>query len=169
MPQLALACMAPTAILAHTHYHRHHRHVAHHHRFHRPTHRAPRPAPALFSLSFDGSLVSEARSTLGETAAELGVRRTLWCMAAVNHWLHHIGKRGSGSDAAFSALRLGPHLNAPQVGALAVMARRGGGHVGVVSGVTADGNPVIISGNHGHRVREAVYPRSRIRAYVVPE
>jgi uncharacterized protein (TIGR02594 family) len=54
------------------------------------------------------------------------------------------------------------------VGAIAVMSRRGGGHVGIVSGIDASGNPIIISGNHGHRVREAVYPRSRIYAFVVP-
>jgi hypothetical protein len=55
------------------------------------------------------------------------------------------------------------------------MSRRGpaagggpGGHVGVVSGIDASGNPIIISGNHNKRVAEAVYPRSRIYAYVVP-
>lgn len=57
---------------------------------------------------------------------------------------------------------------APVVGAWAVMGRRGGGHVGIVTGVDASGNPIIKSGNHGHRVGEAVYPRGRILAYVVP-
>ena len=57
----------------------------------------------------------------------------------------------------------------PQVGAIAVMGRRGGGHVGVVSGVDANGNPIIVSGNHNHTVAESVYPRSRISAYVMPE
>jgi hypothetical protein len=37
-----------------------------------------------------------------------------------------------------------------------------------VSGIDPNGNPIIISGNHGHRVDEAVYPRSRIFAYVKP-
>ena len=48
------------------------------------------------------------------------------------------------------------------------MSRRGGGHVGVVSGLDGNGNPIIISGNHGHRVAESVYPRGRIYAYVMP-
>ncbi|HET7411819.1 MAG TPA: TIGR02594 family protein, partial [Pararhizobium sp.] len=54
------------------------------------------------------------------------------------------------------------------VGAIAVMRRRGGGHVGVVSGIDANGNPILISGNHNHTVAEAAYPRSRIVAYVMP-
>ena len=37
---------------------------------------------------------------------------------------------------------------------------RRGGHVGVVSGIDASGNPIIISGNHGRRVAEAVYSRA---------
>jgi hypothetical protein len=48
------------------------------------------------------------------------------------------------------------------------MGRRGGGHVGVVSGIDPNGNPIIVSGNHNRTVAEAVYPRGRIRAYVVP-
>jgi uncharacterized protein (TIGR02594 family) len=48
------------------------------------------------------------------------------------------------------------------------MARRGGGHVGVVSGIDASGNPIVVSGNNGNRVREAVLSRSRIYAYVMP-
>jgi hypothetical protein len=48
------------------------------------------------------------------------------------------------------------------------MGRRGGGHVGVVSGIDPNGNPIVISGNHNHTVAEAVYPRRRIITYVVP-
>ena len=48
------------------------------------------------------------------------------------------------------------------------MGRRGGGHVGVVSGIDAKGNPIVVSGNHGRRVAESVYSRSRIYAYVMP-
>ncbi len=45
---------------------------------------------------------------------------------------------------------------------------RGGGHVGVVSGIDASGNPIVISGNNGNRVREAPISRGRIYAYVMP-
>ena len=128
------------------------------------TEAAAAPSRTIFS----GSLVSEASRWIGSTAAEMGVRRNLWCMAAMNKWLDDIGVRGSGSDMASSVLGLGKHVRDPVVGAIAFMYRRGGsGHVGVVSGVDANGNPIIISGNHNNRVTEATYPRSRIATYIV--
>jgi len=57
--------------------------------------------------------------------------------------------------------RTGPH-----VGAIAIVRR--GHHVGVVSGFDAAGNPILISGNHRHRVGEGVYPRRTVLAYVEP-
>lgn len=48
------------------------------------------------------------------------------------------------------------------------MGRRGGGHVGVVSGVDPNSNPIVVSGNHYHMVAESVYPAGRISAYVLP-
>ncbi len=87
----------------------------------------------------------------------------------MNFVLERTGHRGTGSDMARSFAAAGQRIAGPQVGALAVMSRgRGGGHVGVVSGIDAAGNPVIISGNHGHRVAESVYPRGRVYAYVMP-
>jgi uncharacterized protein (TIGR02594 family) len=84
----------------------------------------------------------------------------------MNWVLEKTGHHGTGSDMARSFASL-PHTDM-HVGAIAVMSRRGGGHVGVVSGIDASGNPIIISGNHGRHVREAVYPRGRIYAFVVP-
>ncbi len=46
---------------------------------------------------------------------------------------------------------------------------RRGGHVGIVSGIDANGNPILISGNHNNRVVEAPYAAGRIYAYVVPQ
>ena len=51
------------------------------------------------------------------------------------------------------------------VGSCAAFALQCGG---VVSGIDPSGNPIIISGNHGHKVGEGVYPRSRVYAYVMP-
>ena len=34
--------------------------------------------------------------------------------------------------------------------------------------IDASGNPIVISGNHNNTVAEAVYPRGRILAYVMP-
>ena len=40
--------------------------------------------------------------------------------------------------------------------------------IGIVSGIDPKGNPIVISGNHGHRVAEATYSRGRVYAYVMP-
>lgn len=176
---LALACFASSPASAHHHRYHHHYHHTHHysHRHHYGRHairyrqdednQPNRPEMAADAFSDTSALVRVAARDLGATARDIGVRTTLWCMAAVNHWLHEVGLPGTGSDSAFSALALGPHLRTPQVGALAVMGRRGGGHVGVVAGVTEGGDPIIISGNHTHnRVGESVYPKRRIIAYI---
>jgi uncharacterized protein (TIGR02594 family) len=81
--------------------------------------------------------------------------------------LKRTGHAGGGNLASAYA-RYGTRVAGPQVGAIAVMGRRGGGHVGVVSGVDANGNPIIVSGNHNHTVAESVYPARRIYAYVLP-
>ena len=39
---------------------------------------------------------------------------------------------------------------------------------GIITGVDAHGNPIMISGNNGNRVREAPISRGRIYAYVMP-
>ena len=77
--------------------------------------------------------------------------------------LKQTGHAGGG-NLAWGYSRYGTRVDGPQVGAIAVMH----GHVGVVSGVDANGNPIIVSGNHNHTVAEAVYPRGRISAYVMP-
>jgi len=57
----------------------------------------------------------------------------------------------------------------PWSGAIAVMTRgRRAGHVGIITGIDASGNPIMISGNNGNRVREAPVSRGRIYAYVMP-
>jgi uncharacterized protein (TIGR02594 family) len=61
-----------------------------------------------------------------------------------------------------------PHVP-PQVGAVAVLHRGGGGHVGLVTGFDARGNPVLIAGNAGgNRVREYAVAARRVVAYVDP-
>ena len=111
------------------------------------------------------NMVSEARRYIGGNPTGRG---SLWCARFMNMVLQHSGLRGTGSDMASSFAHYGQRVSGPQIGAIAVMGRRGGGHVGVVSGIDASGNPIVVSGNHGHRVAESVYPRGRIYAYVIP-
>lgn len=120
-------------------------------------------APASGGL-FSNGLVADARRYIGTNPTN---RRTLWCGAFMDKILRDNGYKGGG-NLAMAYAHYGRRVSGPQVGAIAVMRRRGGGHVGVVSGVDPNGNPIIISGNHNHTTAEAVYPRSRVVAYVVP-
>jgi uncharacterized protein (TIGR02594 family) len=156
---------------AHTHhkYHHSHRHHGRH---------SARIAPSaaegfadanasMTSGSFGSSnVVSEARRYIGGNPTGRG---RLWCARFMNMVLQRSGHQGTGSDMARSFSSYGQRISGPQVGAIAVMSRgRRGGHVGVVSGIDASGNPIIVSGNHGNRVAESVYSRGRIYAYVMP-
>ncbi|MFN3656779.1 MAG: TIGR02594 family protein [Pseudolabrys sp.] len=110
------------------------------------------------------SLVAEARKYLGTNPTG---RASLWCGAFMDLVLKRTGHAGGGNLARAYA-NYGRRVSGPQVGAIAVLTRRGGGHVGVVSGVDANGNPIVVSGNHNRTVAEAVYPSSRVIAYVMP-
>ena len=84
-------------------------------------------------------------------------------------------RHAGGGNLASAYARYGKRVSGPQVGAIAVMGRNGGGHVGVVTGIDPNGNPIVLSGNTWnrstggrHTVAEQVYPRSRIYAYVMP-
>jgi uncharacterized protein (TIGR02594 family) len=111
------------------------------------------------------SVVAEARRYIGGNPTSRG---SLWCARFMNMVLQHTGYRGTGSDLARSFASYGQRVSGPQIGAIAVMGRRGGGHVGVVSGIDSQGNPIVVSGNNGNRVREAPISRARIYAYVLP-
>lgn len=125
------------------------------------------PSAGVAASGFSSSnVVAEARKYLGGNPTG---RRSLWCARFANMVLQHSGYRGTGSDMASSFARYGQRVSGPQVGALAVMTRgRRGGHVGIITGIDASGNPIMISGNNGNRVREAPVSRGRIYAYVMP-
>jgi uncharacterized protein (TIGR02594 family) len=125
------------------------------------------PAGGAMASSYASSgVVSEARKYLGGNPTGRG---SLWCARFMNMVLQHSGYRGTGSDMASSFARYGQRVSGPQVGAIAVMSRgRRGGHVGIITGIDAKGNPIMISGNNGNRVREAPVSRGRIYAYVMP-
>jgi uncharacterized protein (TIGR02594 family) len=121
-------------------------------------------ANAAYGGFASNSLVADARKYIGTNPTG---RRNLWCGAFMDMVLRETGHKGGG-NLALGYTHYGHRVSGPQVGAIAVMGRYGGGHVGVVSGIDANGNPIIVSGNHNHTVAESVYPRSRISAYVMP-
>ena len=117
------------------------------------------------ATSGSSDLVMEARHYLGGNPTSRG---SLWCARFMNMVLARTGHRGTGSDMASSFASYGHRVSGPEVGAIAVMGRRGGGHVGIITGVDAHGNPIMISGNNGNRVKEAPISRGRIYAYMMP-
>lgn len=139
----------------------------------RGQHVARHAAPAAAAPSFaptagfgSSGLVAQARRYIGTNPTGMGA---LWCARFMNMVLERSGHRGTGSNMANSFANYGRRISGPQVGAIAVMSRgKRGGHVGIVSGIDASGNPIIISGNYNRRVAEAKYSRNRIYAYVMP-
>jgi uncharacterized protein (TIGR02594 family) len=123
------------------------------------------PGGGMAMTGGSSSLVMEARHYLGTNPTG---RRSLWCARFMNMVLARTGHRGTGSDMANSFAHYGHRISGPQVGAIAVMGRRSGGHVGIITGINAAGKLTMISGNNGNRVREAPVSRGRIYAYVMP-
>jgi uncharacterized protein (TIGR02594 family) len=104
-------------------------------------------------------VVAEARRYIGGNPTG---RASLWCARFMNMVLQRSGHHGTGSDLARSFANYGQRVSGPEVGAIAVMGRRGGGHVGIISGIDANGNPILVSGNNRNRVVEAPISRGRI-------
>ena len=96
-------------------------------------------------------------------------RKSLWCADFLNLVLTRSGMQGTSSSMAKSFASYGQRLPGPKVGAIAVISRgKSAGHVGIVTGIDASGNPILISGNHNNTVAEATYSRGRVIAYVWP-
>lgn len=157
----------------HAHHSKHHtkKHYGQRYRHHARRGRYAAAAEASASQGFGGfggsNVVAEARRYIG--SGNPTGRASLWCARFMNMVLERSGHKGTGSDMARSFASYGQRISGPQVGAIAVMSRRRrGGHVGIVSGIDVKGNPIVISGNHGHRVAEATYSRGRVYAYVMP-
>ena len=104
-------------------------------------------------------LVERASKYLGFGPNQLGLPRNLWCADFINMLV------GGHSRAAASYLNRGTHAKYGCVNCVAVLTRRGGNHVGVVSGYDNEGDPIIISGNHKGVVGIGVYRRERVIGY----
>jgi uncharacterized protein (TIGR02594 family) len=111
---------------------------------------------------YAGSLIQSVRNDIGTNPT--GWKR-LWCAYYLKTKLPaHIADKVDNRAISFANLR----RVGKQVGAIAVLTRRGGYHVGVVEGFDASGNPIILSGNHNRRVGRGVYSAARVVAYVSP-
>lgn len=108
--------------------------------------------------------ISIARRYLGGNPTG---RRRLWCAHFMNLVERKAGRSGTGSGMARSYASYGRRVSNPRPGDIAVLRRRGGGHVGYVMS-TSSSKVTIISGNHGRKVGIGTYPRSRVVAFVRP-
>ena len=95
---------------------------------------APGAVEGGMTSGSSSSLVMEARHYLGGNPTGRG---SLWCARFMNMVLERTGHHGTGSDMANSFAHYGQRIAGPQVGAIAVMGRRGGGHVGIITGIDA--------------------------------
>ena len=117
-----------------------------------------------------GLVLLEALRWRGRSAKQLGLPTKLWCADFMNFVIRRAGAKGTHSRAARSFLQFGKKLDGPRVGAIAIMYRAGpnNGHVGVVRGTDGQGNPIVVSGNHGPVVTQSTYPKAKVMAYVMP-
>jgi len=95
---------------------------------------------------------------------------TPWCGVAVASWLSEAGYPiPKNYFRALAWATFGDACPGPAQGAIAVLTRKGGGHVGIVTGITRDGSHVrLLGGNQNDAVNEAWFPASRITAYRLP-
>lgn len=70
---------------------------------------------------------------------------------------------------AKSWLNWGISIEHPVLGAVGILERKGGGHVFIVLGITAQGNPVGIGGNQNNKVSVATFDKSRVLGYRLPK
>ena len=106
-----------------------------------------------------GDLIVKASRYIGANARQLGLPPTLWCADFMNMLV------GGTDRRAISYASRGTKAQHGCVNCVAVTTRRGGAHVGVVSGYDENNNPIIVSGNHNRRVGVAAYDKRRIIAY----
>ena len=113
----------------------------------------------------------EALRWRGRTARQIGLPTKLWCADFMNFVLRqrrrqrHAIARGALVPAT-TARNSTARASAPSPSSTARAPNNG--HVGVVRGTDGQGNPIIVSGNHGNTVRQSVYPKSKVMAYVMP-
>jgi len=94
-----------------------------------------------------------------------------WCSSFVNFHVKKAGYKGTNSKAAKSWATWGLGINSPRVGCIAVKARKGGNHVGIVASVDfAKGRLGLLGGNQGNfgEVKISSYPIGVFTNFRIP-
>lgn len=94
---------------------------------------------------------------------------TPWCGTALAAWMTQAGiDPPKAYFRAKSWLDWGLPIQVPRRGCIVVFGRDGGGHVGIVTGKTPDGQLTVLGGNQGDSVSERAFPTSRVLGYRIP-
>lgn len=98
-----------------------------------------------------------ATTTLKATSDEVP-----WCSSFVNWVMARTQMERTNSAAAKSWADWGYALEKPIYGALVVLSRSGGNHVGFFVDEDKKGNWILLGGNQGNAVNQSSYPKSRV-------
>lgn len=95
---------------------------------------------------------------------------TPWCGVAMAAWMSEAGlPYPKAYYRAMAWKEYGIPCAVPALGAIAVLTRPGGGHVGIVTGVSRDRTKIrMIGGNQGDMVSESWFDAGRVAAYRLP-
>jgi uncharacterized protein (TIGR02594 family) len=92
-----------------------------------------------------------------------------WCAAYVGGCLEAVGIISSRFESARSYMTWGVPIPQPVLGCVAVFSRKGGGHVGFVTGMVDDGRLLILGGNQNDQVSITPFDRGRLVGYRWPQ
>lgn len=93
---------------------------------------------------------------------------TPWCAAFVGAMLESVDVPSSRFESAASYRKWGQPCLRPIYGAIVVMSRPGGNHVGFCVGRDNGGNVAVLGGNQNNEVSVALFPISRIDSWRWP-
>lgn len=93
-----------------------------------------------------------------------------WCAAILALWLIEAKfPYPKNAYRALSWITYGAGYTVPMLGAIGVKTRHGGGHVGIVTGVTTCGKYVrLLGGNQDNMVKESFYPVTAFSSFRAP-
>jgi uncharacterized protein (TIGR02594 family) len=111
------------------------------------------------TIIYSGDLANKASRYIGLNASQLGLPSRLWCADFMNMLV------GGTDRRAISYVHRGKPAAHGCTNCIAVTKRKGGNHVGIVTGYDGQGNPILLSGNNQRRVGVARYARYKVIAY----
>lgn len=92
-----------------------------------------------------------------------------WCGSAMAYWMQGASEAYPKDYYRALAWATWGEPTGPKLGAVAVLTRKGGGHVGIVTGVGHLSNMIrLLGANQGDKVCEAWFDYSRVTAFRKP-